>query len=185
MSSRRPGGRTAIVKAKAFEAAKTLAAERGLHNVTLPEIAKLSGIAPTSLYRRWGDAGSLMMEMAVERLTETFPLPDEGSMEADLTLWARRIVAGLRADAEVNFLRVLIATTDLSPETRKAALASRLEQLEAMLGRATARGEAVPEAAEVIDHLLAPLYMRSLLGMELDDTYADDLVRRLLARTAA
>lgn len=184
MSSRRPGGRTAAVKEKAFEAAKALAAERGLHNVTLPEIAKLSGIAPTSLYRRWGDVGSLLMDMAVERLTETFPLPDEGTIAADLTQWARRIVAGLTADAEVNFLRVLLATTDMAPDTRKLALSPRLEQLEALLARARARGEATPELAEVIDHLLAPLYMRSLLGMDLDEPHADALVLRLLAAKA-
>jgi AcrR family transcriptional regulator len=181
MSSRRPGGRTAIVKAQVFKAARTLAVERGLYHVTMPEIAKLSGIAPTSLYRRWGDVGSLLMEMAVERLSQTLPLSDEGTLMADLSLWARRIVAGLNTDAEVNFFRVLLATTDMSPETRKQVLAPRLEQLEQMLGRAKARGEATPDAGNVIDHLIAPLYMRSVLGMPLDEDYADALVRRLLA----
>lgn len=184
MSSTRPGGRSAIVKTKVFDAAKTLAIQRGLHNVTMPEVAKLSGIAPTSLYRRWGDVGSLLMEMAAERLSEIFPLPDEGSVEADLTLWARRIVGGLIADADVNFLRVLLATTGMSPETRKLALASRLEQLQSMLARAKARGEAAPGADDVIDHLIAPLYMRSILGMPLNEGYADGLVRRLLEMTA-
>ncbi len=182
MSTRRPGGRTAIVKAKAFEAARALAVEQGLHNVTMPEIAKLAGIAPTSLYRRWGDVGSLLMEMAVERLNETFPLPDEGGLLADLTQWARRIAAGLNADAEVNFFRVLLATTTMSPETRKLMLAPRLEQLQAMLARAATRGEATPEAEDVIDHLLAPLYMRAILGLPIDERYADKLVRTLLER---
>lgn len=180
MSSRRPGGRTAIVKEKVFSAANTLALELGLHNVTMPEIAKLAGVAPTSLYRRWGDVGSLLLEMAVERLTETFPLPDEGTVTADLTLWARRIVVGLNANAEVNFLRVLLATTDMSSETRKLALEPRLEQLRVMFARAKARGETTPEIEDVIDHLIAPLYMRSVLGMPLSEGYADDLVRRLL-----
>lgn len=185
MSTRRPGGRTAIVKAKAFEAARALAVERSLHNVTMPEIAKRAGIAPTSLYRRWGDVGSLLMEMAVERLNETFPLPDEGTLVADLTLWARRITAGLNADIEVNFFRVLLATTAMSSETRHQVLAPRLEQLNAMLARAKIRGEAAPEADGVIDHLIAPLYMRSVLGMPLDEQYADKLVRTLLKTMTA
>ena len=70
MSTPRPGGRSAIVKAKVFDAAQTLAVDKGLHNVTMPDIAKLAGVAPTSLYRRWGDVGTLLMEMAVERLSE-------------------------------------------------------------------------------------------------------------------
>lgn len=185
MSTRRPGGRTAIVKAKAFEAARALAVEHGLHNVTMPEIAKLAGIAPTSLYRRWGDVGSLLMEMAVERLKETFPLPDEGTLAADLTLWARHIATGLNTDTEVNFFHVLLATTTMSPETRKQALAPRLEQLQAMLARARMRGEAAPEANDVVDHLIAPLYIRSVFGMPLDEQYADKLVRMLLETMTA
>lgn len=185
MSTRRPGGRTATVKARAFEAARALAVEHGLHNVTMPEIAKLAGIAPTSLYRRWGNVGSLLLEMAVERLNDTLPLPDEGTLLADLTLWARRIATGLNTDAEVNFFRVLLATTTMSPETRKQALAPRLEQLQAMLARAWVRGEAAPEANDVIDHLIAPLYMRSVLGMPLDERYADRLVARLMETVTA
>ncbi|MET4897814.1 TetR/AcrR family transcriptional regulator [Sphingomonadaceae bacterium jetA1] len=173
------------MKAKAFEAARALAVEQGLHNVTMPEIAKRAGVAPTSLYRRWGDVGSLLMEMAVERLNETFPLPDEGTLVADLTLWARRIAAGLNADTEVNFFHVLLATTAMSSETRHHVLAPRLEQLDAMLGRARLRGESAPEADSVIDHLIAPLYMRSVLGMPLDDRYADKLVRTLLETMTA
>jgi len=180
MSTLRPGGRTALVKAKAFEAAQTLALQRGLHNVTMPDIAKLAGIAPTSLYRRWGDVGSLLMEMAVERLSETLPLPDEGNIEADLTLWACRIVDGLNADADANFFRVLLATTSMSSEARQRTLAPRLKQVEDMLERAAARGETIPNSADVIDHLLAPLYMRSVLGMPLSDAYAKKLVDRLL-----
>jgi AcrR family transcriptional regulator len=182
MSNTRPGGRSAIVKAKAFEAAQTLAIRHGLQNVTMPEIAKLAGIAPTSLYRRWGDVGSLLMEMAVERLTEALPLPDEGSVAADLGLWAQRIAAGLNAAAPLSFFRVLLATTDMSSEKRREVLEPRLVQLQQLLARSEARGETVPSTAEVIDHLLAPLYLRSLLGMPLNDSYAAGLVRRLLTR---
>ncbi len=185
MSTRRPGGRTANVKAKAFEAARALAVERGIANVTMPEIAKRTGIAPTSLYRRWGDVSSLLMDMAVERLSETFPLPDEGKLEADLTIWARRIAAGLNADTEVNFFHVLLATTTMSSRARHMALAPRLEQLNAILARAGMRGEATPEADGVIDYLIAPLYMRSVLGMPLDEKYADRLVRTLLKTMTA
>ncbi|TKI06721.1 TetR/AcrR family transcriptional regulator [Martelella alba] len=180
MSISRPGGRSAAVKKRAFEAARTLALQHGLHHVTLPEIARVSGIAPTSLYRRWGDVGALLMEMAVDRLNDTSPLPDEGSIALDLGHWARRIVVGLNADAAVNFFHVLLATTGMASGKRKDALAPRLAQLQILLERAEARGEAVPEVADVIDHLLAPLYMRSVLGMPLSESDAERLVGRLL-----
>jgi hypothetical protein len=38
----------------------------------------------------------------------------------------------------------------------------RLDQIATMLERDRARGERPPELANVMDHLLAPLYMRAL-----------------------
>ncbi len=73
----------------------------------------------------------------------------------------------------------------MSPETRKLMLAPRLEQLQAMLARAATRGEATPEAEDVIDHLLAPLYMRAILGLPIDERYADKLVKDIVGETDA
>ncbi len=162
-------------------AASDLVSTKGLGNVTLPEIAQRAGVAATSLYRRWGDVGSLLLDMAVERLAQEFPLPDEGSIEEDLKCWSRRIARALNSPAEPNFLRVLLATWEVAPETRISALAPRVEQLQNMLGRSRARGERTPSLEEVIDHLLAPLYMRALFGLSVNEAFAEQLVERLLS----
>jgi len=49
-----------------------------------------------------------------------------------------------------------------------------------MLDRALQRGERVPSAFEVIDHILAPLYVRALFGMPEDEAFAEHLVDRIL-----
>lgn len=64
---------------------------------------------------------------------------------------------------------------------RLTALARRLVEIEAMLERARARGETTPTADAVIDHLLAPLYVRALLGAQRDEAFAEGLVAQLLA----
>jgi len=179
MSSTRSGGRSAIVRAKVLAAASDLVATKGLQNVTMPEIAQVAGVAATSLYRRWGDVGSLLLDMAVERLSQKWPLPDEGSLEDDLKCWGERIALGLNS-TERFFFRVLLATSDVAPEARSRALAPRVEQLEAMLDRGRARGERTPSVDDVLDHLLAPLYMRALLGLAVDKALAGKLVERLL-----
>jgi AcrR family transcriptional regulator len=161
-------------------AASDLVATKGLPNVTMPEIAQRAGVAATSLYRRWGDVGSLLLDMAVERLSHKWPLPDEGTIEEDLKCWSERIALGLKSNKEANFFRVLLATSDVAPEKRIGALAPRLEQLQNMLQRSRARGERTPSVDDVVDHLLAPLYMRALLGLSLDKTFAAQLVERLL-----
>jgi len=180
MSSTRSGGRSAIVRAKVLAAASDLVATKGLQNVTMPEIAQRAGVAATSLYRRWGDVGSLLLDMAVDRLAHKWPLPDEGSIEDDLKRWSERIALGLNSTEEPKFFRVLLATTDIAPEKRIKALAPRREQLEAMLQRSKMRGERTPSVDDLIDHILSPLYMRALVGLPVDKARAKLLVERLL-----
>lgn len=185
MSSIRTGGRSAIIRAKVLAAASELVASNGLQNVTMPEIAQRAGVAATSLYRRWGDIGSLLLDMATERLSQKFPMPEEGSIKEDLKYWCGRIAAGLNSSDEPDFLRVLFATWDLTPEKRKKALAPRIEQIETMLQRGRARGEMTPSLEEVLDHLLAPLYIRALLGIVVDESLAEELVERLMKTPAS
>lgn len=180
MSSTRTGGRSAIVRARVFAAANDLVTTKGPHNVTIPEIAQQAGVAASSLYRRWGDVGTLLLEMAAERLTQKFPLPDEGSIEGDLRRWTEKIVLGLNSPEEPIFFRILLAEWNMAPEKRVKALAPRLEQLQAMLERSRARGERIPTLEDLVDHLLAPLYVRALIGLPVDEVLAKHLVERLL-----
>jgi hypothetical protein len=64
---------------------------------------------------------------------------------------------------------------------RTAALNPRVEQIATMLERARQRGEIVPTVAEVLDHLLAPIYTRKLFGAPADETMAEQLTDRLIA----
>lgn len=171
------------MRAKVLEAASELAAAKGLHNVTIPEIAARAGVAATSVYRRWGDVGALLLDVGAERLARKWPLPDEGSLAGDLRAWGKRIATGLRSAEEVNVFRILLATANVPPKTRRAAGAPRVEQVEALLQRARDRGEQVPPFEEVFDHLVAPLYMRALTGMPVNERVAEQLVSRLLKRT--
>ena len=54
--------------------------------------------------------------------------------------------------------------------------------MELMLERARQRGENPPDIAELMDYVLAPLYMRALFGRPLSKAVADRLVDRLMAR---
>jgi AcrR family transcriptional regulator len=182
----RPGGRSARNKAAVFEAAAALLAERGHEAVTMTDIAERAGMAATSLYRRWGDVRALMMEVAVEKLTRERPLPDTGSLRGDLLAWARPIATSLASREGSSFFRAVIATTTpagADGSLRRAALNRRREQMELMLERARQRGEKPPDVVELLDHVLAPLYMRALFGRPLSKAVADRLVDRLMARS--
>lgn len=179
----RPGGRTAQTKSSVFEAVSALITERGYGALSMTEIAERAGVAATSLYRRWGDVRSLIMEVAVERLMEEHPLPDTGALAQDLCTWARAIAAELSSPEGSSFFQAFIATAlpgGGNNIARLAALRPRVAQLETMLARARARGEQAPSVEDVVDMLLAPLYTRTLFGMRTDESLADRLVKRLL-----
>jgi AcrR family transcriptional regulator len=182
----RPGGRSARNKAAVFEATAALLAERGHEAVTMTDIAERAGMAATSLYRRWGDVRALIMEVAVEKLMRERPLSDTGSLRGDLLAWARPIATSLASPEGASFFRAVIATATppgADGSLRRAALNRRGEQMELMLERARRRGEKSPDVAELIDYVLAPLYMRALFGRPLSRAVADRLVDRLLAQS--
>jgi AcrR family transcriptional regulator len=178
----RPGGRTARTKEAVFEAVAALVSERGHAAVSMSDIADRAGVAVTSLYRRWGDVRALTMEVATEQLMRDKPLPDSGSLAGDLRKWARSIATGLKSKEGSSFFQALVATAIPAGEGRPptAAMQRRLEQIATMLERARGRGERPPALADVMDHLLAPLYVRALLGAPASEAFAERLVERLL-----
>jgi len=179
----RPGGRTARTKDAVFKAVTGLIAERGHTAFSMTDIAERAGVAVTSLYRRWRDVRVLIMEVATERLMRDHPLPDTGSLAGDLRKWARRIAASLRQPASSSFFQAFVATAipeDPQGSKRTAVMQGRLDQIAMMLERARQRGEKPPALADVMDHLLAPLYMRALFGTPVSDAFAEKLVQRLL-----
>lgn len=179
----RPGGRSARIKTATFEAAAGLIAERGHEPITMTDIAERAGVAVTSLYRRWGDVRVLLMEAAVEQLMRERPLPDTGSLREDLRTWARAIAANLGRPEGSSFFRVVVATAmpaGAEGLARTAALDPRIEQIATMLERARRRGENAPSVAEVLDHLLAPIYIRTLFGLPADEAFAEQLADRLV-----
>jgi AcrR family transcriptional regulator len=188
MRKTRPGGRTAQTRAAVFAAVEALLAEKPPAEVSMVEIAERAGVAATSLYRRWGDVRALLMEVAVERLMQDWPLPDTGTLRGDLTAWTKAIATSLANPAGSIFFRVYVGTAPSAGDDnsgRVQALMRRIEQIGAMLDRARARGETAPQVFEVTDHLLAPIYMRVLFGFPVDEAAAEGLVAYLLNAVAA
>jgi len=166
-SKSRPGGRTARTKVAVFEAVKSLVAEKGHAAVSMTDVAKRADVAATSLYRRWGDVSALVMDVAVEA-THSRPaiarhrdarrrLEGLGSLDRRGLTPARRLIIlpGARRNSNAHRSR------------RRGAhrsVGEKMEQIVAMLDRAATRGEPAPSSEDVLDHLLAPLYVRALLA---------------------
>ena len=142
--ARRPGGRSARVRAEVHAAVLELLGEQRWDQVSIPAIAERSGVHSATIYRRWGSVASLADEVVAERLAESAAIPDTGTLRGDLELAAVRF-----ADTIAGPLgQVLLRAAALSGPTDEApvALHTRAAQLQAMLDRAAARGEKMPDA---------------------------------------
>lgn len=186
-TSRRPGGRSARVRAAVLDATAEVLAEHGPGGVTVAEVASRAGVNPTSIYRRWGGPEALLVEVEVERLTRNWPVPDTGSLRGDLITYARRAAASLEGPNGLAFLRAVLATVDNEEaEAPRRFIRLRGEQIQAMLNRAVERGEPRLDYSDVLDGILAPIYLRRMFGRDWqNETALDNLVDRVLTgRTA-
>ncbi|MCO6000131.1 TetR/AcrR family transcriptional regulator [Actinoallomurus rhizosphaericola] len=183
--ARRPGGRSARVRAAVHQAVTGLVAERGYGAFTVGDVAARAGVADTSIYRRWGTIESLLMDVAITRLTTASPIPDTGTLEGDLRSYAAKVARDVTGPDGLAVLRLVIALSnagDTGTQARDRFLAERTRQLQEMLDRARERGEDPPDALDLVDHILAPMYVRVLFGVgPLTAAYVDALVDRLLS----
>lgn len=158
-------------------------------DLSIPAVAQRAGVNHTSVYRRWGSREALLADVVTTRLERDSPLVDTGSLRGDLIAWAEGGVASIRTPEG----RLLIRAVALSMSGNPAAQGERAQQfqrriasIEEIRERAVARGETPPLLEDILDQLLAPLYVRAIFGIDPPATgYPELLVDRLLSGTHA
>ncbi|MFE1446654.1 TetR/AcrR family transcriptional regulator [Streptomyces olivaceoviridis] len=176
----RPGGRSARVQASVHAAVRELTSEVGRDALTVPMIAARAGVTPSTVYRRWGDLQELLSDVAVERLRPETAPGDHGTLPLDLMAWAEQFLDEMSSPAGRAYVRdALLGDPDGGNAGQCSAYAA--EQIDAILTRATGRGEEAPDVETVMDHVVAPLMYRILFRPDgLDAAYARRLVTALL-----
>ncbi|WP_025350297.1 TetR/AcrR family transcriptional regulator [Nocardia nova] len=181
---RRPGGRSARVRAAVYRAVTDLVAEGGYGSFTVGDVAARAGVADSSIYRRWGSLEALTADVALDWLVGNSPIPDTGTLDGDLRAYAAGVARDVSGPDGLAVLRLVMALSLGGADgtnARDRFIDERRGQVQRMLDRAGRRGETPPPALDILDHLLAPLYVRVLFGMgPLTSGYVDSLVDRLL-----
>jgi AcrR family transcriptional regulator len=181
----RPGGRSRRVQDAVFGAVEALLLDSPGDLPSMAAIAARARVNPTSLYRRWGDVRRLAGEVAVNRMMREHPMPNTGSVRGDLVAWATSVAGSISTRRNVMLLRILTSVPlrranvqDLS----RHPIGRRVAELEAMLGRGAKRGERVPTIGDVLELVLAPIYLHALfLGPIGNPRDVDRLVDRALS----
>jgi AcrR family transcriptional regulator len=173
--ARRPGGRTAAVSSAIKTAVEELVAEKGRDRVSIPMVAERAGVNPTTVYRRWPDAATMINDIATYRLDPTRPMPDTGDLQRDIGQWATEILRHYRKPINAALLRGGAAAAG---DSDSDCLHGRLDEAAQLV--ANAGPNAPVTAEEVVDRVLAPIIYRVIfLPWTLTDDYAQRLTDNL------
>lgn len=180
-------GRAEAVVASVRSATLKLLATVGYDKVEIPDIAAEAGVNRTTVYRRWPTKSALVMDIMLEEMSATVPLPDTGSFQGDLEKLLLDVNAALAQPLVRAVLQALMASSQANTDENTAAKKAFWDQRFAVSGelvtRAVARGE-VPAGTvprTVLELAASPLFFRNVVTGE---RWSDAEIK-LLARSAA
>ncbi|GAA3236751.1 TetR/AcrR family transcriptional regulator [Nonomuraea helvata] len=178
--ARRPGGRSAKVRAAVHDAVLELLREEDWDTLSIARVAERSGVHQATIYRRWGTLPALVDDTVTEQLSKGSPVPDTGSLRGDLEAYATQVAADVAGP--LGRLYVRAAHIGTRGDDHETYMTDRAVQLEAMLQRARLRGEDPPGLLELMELVLAPIYYHAIffnrpIGPEHARTYVDRLLR--------
>src|ERR1044071_8905259 len=171
-----------------LSAAGRILKHEGYARLTMERVALESGVAKTTLYRRWPTKAALCMELYLEVAGQELRDPDTGGIAGDLKHIANTVVRLQTQTVAGPALLGLIAEAQINPETQMAFLAEfagrRREVTRLVLRRAIERGELAPDTDIdlVIDALGGAVTFRLLQGhAPLSAKFVDALVTLVLS----
>jgi AcrR family transcriptional regulator len=171
-----------------LKATREILARDGVHGLTVEGVAERSGVAKTTIYRRWRSKKDLALAALLEVIREEPPLTRRlGSTRAALTAYLGQLIKNITSRLYGRILRGLISELAIDRELargfREHVLARRIEAIQGLLQRGIERGELRPDLDLEIatDQLLGPIYYRALMsGEPLTPAFIDRLVRSVM-----
>ncbi|OXM63003.1 TetR/AcrR family transcriptional regulator [Amycolatopsis vastitatis] len=166
-----------------------LVAEAGYGALTIEGIAARSGVGKQTIYRWWPSKADVLLDALATKADLQIPIPDEGSLRADLTRFLGRTFELGDKSPVADTLRALMAQAQIDPEFgkrfREEFLFRRRDALGRIVDRARERGElpAGVGSGTVIDVVFGTLWYRLLATREpVGRGLAGELVALLSAR---
>jgi AcrR family transcriptional regulator len=175
-------------RARLLAAADRILRSDGYARLTMERVAGESGVAKTTLYRRWPTKAALCMDLYLDVAARELHDPDTGNIADDLRQIANTVIHLQTRTVAGPALIGLIAEAQVNPGTRAAFLSEfadrRRELSRLVLRRAIERGELRPDTDIdlVIDALGGAVTFRLLQGhAPLTKKFTDALVTLILS----
>ncbi|MDM0066704.1 TetR/AcrR family transcriptional regulator [Variovorax sp. J31P207] len=166
-------------------AALALASEKGARFVTVERIAAHSGVAKTSIYRRWPNAASIVMDAFLADVGPKIRYRRKSSVQETFADSVGQLVASLEG-ARGDLLRHLLGAAQSDTKLRQAFLknwiAPRRSEAMAVIAEAQANGELAAniDSDVLVDAIYGAVYYRLMIPYsELSAAYAQKMVRQV------
>jgi AcrR family transcriptional regulator len=165
-----------------------LAEEGGLRALTIEGVAARSGVAKTTIYRRWRDKWELALDAVMIDMLPRFADPvDVGNTRKELVTFVNSVVKALGSRPYGPAMQGLVSEIATDPELarvyREQVVEPRWQQLSKVVERGTERGDLRPDTDVRAIHelLIGPIYYRLLFsGVPLDRNLGKRLVDAVL-----
>ena len=154
-----------------LDATRELLSEGGVRSLTVEAVAARSGVAKTTIYRRWRDKWHLALDAAMIDMLPHFADPvDVGDTREELVTFVHGIVTSFSASPYGAAMQGLISEIATDPQLsevyRTQVVEPRREQLRPVIERGIERGDLRPETDLRLVHeiLAGPVFYRLLLS---------------------
>ena len=188
-AARRPDPRVERSRQAILDATRELLADGDVGSLTVEAIATRSGVAKTTIYRRWRDKWELALDAVMIDMIPRFEKPvDVGDTRKELLTFINQVV---RMQASAPFgpaMQGLVSQIATDPELarvyRDQVVQPRMDQLAPVIERGIARGDLRPDTDVRLVHelLVGPIFYRLLFsGAPLTRNLGPRIVDAILA----
>lgn len=180
----RPARRQATT-ASLHRAVRELLEEAGYRDLTIEGVAARSGVAKTSIYRRWPSKAEMVFDLILHSSAELPALDDRGSLTGDLQALSARIVALVAGPLGRRIFPGLLCDAASDPALlqrfRATFVADGRDQIARVLERSVRRGELADAraAADLQAVLIGAALMFALLHPDLGEGALRDKITGL------
>jgi AcrR family transcriptional regulator len=175
--------RSQRTEAAILAATRDLLAKGGVRELTVEGVAAESGVAKTTIYRRWRSRDELALAVLIDMVQTVALVPARGDTRSELVALVRGAVRVLGKTLMGTVMQGLVSelatNSELARAFRERVVALRMHEVEQVLQRGIERGDLRPDIDIILtqEMLFGPVYYRLLLsGAPLDRGLAERIV---------
>ena len=165
-----PASRSSRTEKAILDATRELLSESGVRHLTVEKVAARSGVAKTTIYRRWRSKDDLALAVLIDFVQTIVPVPRGDGARNELVALLRGAVTTLGTTAMGRVMQGLVSelatNAELSRAFHEQVVALRVSEVRKIVQRGIERGELRADTDVDLLHelLFGPVYYRLFLS---------------------